>query len=96
MIPAIFLADSGASLNFTNNLNDFSEYNEIKDGPSVQTALNDNQLQVHGMGVLYIIFVKFFFDIPIPLLTLLHFLLIILPHVTLSTFILISGFKCFF
>ena len=30
-----FLADSGASLNFTNNLNDFSEYNEIKDGPSI-------------------------------------------------------------
>ena len=26
----------------TNNLNDFSEYNEIKDGPSVQTASKDN------------------------------------------------------
>ena len=34
-------------------------------------------------------------DILIPLLTLLHFVLIILPHVTLSAFILISGFKCF-
>ena len=45
-----FLVDSGASLNFTNNLNDFSEYNEMKDGPSVQTASKDNQLQVCGMG----------------------------------------------
>ena len=35
-------------------------------------------------------------NIPILLPTLLHFLLIILPHVTLSAFILISGFKCFF
>ena len=35
-------------------------------------------------------------DVPIPLPMLLHFLLIILPHVTLSAFILISGFKCFF
>ena len=34
-------------------------------------------------------------DVPILLPTLLHFLLIILPHVTLSAFILISGFKCF-
>ena len=34
-------------------------------------------------------------DVPIPLPTLLHFILIILPHVTLSAFILISGFKCF-
>ena len=34
-------------------------------------------------------------DVPIPLPMLLHFLLIILPHVTLSAFILISGFKCF-
>ena len=34
-------------------------------------------------------------DVLIPLLMLLHFLLIILPHVTLSASILISGFKCF-
>ena len=49
-----FLADSGASLNFTNNLNNFSEYNEIKDGPSVQTALKDNQLQVCSMGAVFL------------------------------------------
>ena len=47
----------------------------------------------------YIIFIKFFLLI-IPMFWfcsrhLLHFVLIILPHVTLSTFILISGFKCF-
>ena len=51
------------------------------------------------LRVLYIIFVKFFFtnypNVLIPLLMLLHFVLIILPHVTLSTFILISGFKWF-
>ena len=35
-------------------------------------------------------------DIPIPLPTLLHFLLIILPHATLPAFIFISSFKCFF
>ena len=46
-----------------------------------------------GEILLYIIFIKFFLPI-IP--TLLHFLLIILPHVILSAFILISGFKCFF
>ena len=34
-------------------------------------------------------------NIPIPLPMLLHFILIILPHVTLSAFILISSFKCF-
>ena len=49
--------------------------------------------------MLYIIFIKFFLLI---ILTfqfrswcLLHFILIILPHVTLSAFILISSFKCF-
>ena len=46
-----FLADSGASLNFTNK---FSEYNEIKDGPSDQTASKDNQLQVRGMGAVFL------------------------------------------
>ena len=34
-------------------------------------------------------------DVPILLLMLLHFILIIFPHVTLSAFILISGVKCF-
>ena len=49
-----FLADSGASLNFTNNLNDFSEYNEIKDGPRVQAASKDNQLQMCSMGAVFL------------------------------------------
>ena len=52
-----------------------------------------------GEILLYIIFIKFFFtdfpNVSIPLPTLIHFILIILPHVILSTFILISGFKCF-
>ena len=29
-------------------------FNEIKDGPSVQTASKDNQLQVRGMGAVFL------------------------------------------
>ena len=48
------LGDSGASQNFTNELKDFTEYEEIKNGPSIQTASKDNQLQVHSQGAVFL------------------------------------------
>ena len=48
------LGDSGASQNFTNELKDFTEYEEIKHGPSVQTASKDNQLQVCSQGAVFL------------------------------------------
>ena len=43
-------SDSGASQNFTNDINDFTEYEEIKNGQKVQTASKGNQLQVSVVG----------------------------------------------
>ena len=48
------LGDSGASQNFTNELKDFTEYEEIKNGPSIQTASKDNQLQVRNQGAVFL------------------------------------------
>ena len=48
------LGDSGASHNFTNKLKDFTEYEEITNAPSIQTASKDNQLQMHGQGAVFL------------------------------------------
>ena len=49
-----FLGDSGASLSFTPERSDFSTYEEIRDGPQVQTADENTQMRIIGKGTIFI------------------------------------------
>ena len=48
------LGDSGASLTFTHSESDFTEYERIENGPSVQTADAKSALKIAGKGAVFL------------------------------------------